>query len=160
MNIALWSDHRGVYVGRHLLNWFAQSEHAVIDVGGHAERPSDYPDVAFAVGQRVSAGLADFGVLVGGTGIGMAIAANKIPGIRAALVHDEIGAEMSRRHNDANVLCLAADMLGPRIIDSIMQKWLATPFERGRHERRVRKLGIIERGDDPTGVTDPASISD
>jgi len=160
MKIVLGADHRGIDVGRHLLNWFSQSEHEVIDVSGHADRPTDYPDVAYAVGHRVAAGSADLGVLVGGTGIGMAIAANKIAGIRAALVHDEIGAEMSRRHNDANVLCLAADMLGLRIIDSIMQKWLVIEFEKGRHERRVRKLASIERGHAPAGVADSVALSD
>ncbi len=160
MNIVVGADHRGVDVCRHLLNWFGQSEHHAVDVSGHAERPSDYPDVAYVVGRKVVGPDADRGVLVGGTGIGMAIAANKIPGVRAALVHDEIGAEMSRRHNDANVLCLAADMLGLRIIDSIIQKWLETEFELGRHERRVRKLTVIERGGDPTDVSDAASISD
>lgn len=160
MNIVVGADHRGWDVCRHLLNWFGQSDHNVIDVSGHVERPSDYPDVAYAVGQRVTCGEAERGVLVGGTGIGMAIAANKIVGVRAALVHDDIGAEMSRRHNDANVLCLAADMLGLRIIDSIMKKWLEVDFEMGRHHRRVSKVTIIESGGDPTGVGDPASVTD
>lgn len=160
MTIVLGADHRGVDVCQHLLNWFAQSEYAVIDVSRRTERPSDYPDVAYLVGRHVVDGRADRGVLIGGTGIGMAIAANKMPGVRAALVHDEIGAEMSRRHNDANVLCLAADMLGLRIIDSIMKKWLVADFELGRHERRVRKLAAIERGSDPAEVIDPASVPD
>jgi len=97
------------------------------------------------------------GILICGSGIGMSIAANKVGGVRAALVHDEVSADMSRRHNNANVICLPADMLGPRIIDRIVKTWLDTPFEGGRHERRVQKIAAIERGDSPSSVADNSS---
>ncbi|RMD62319.1 MAG: RpiB/LacA/LacB family sugar-phosphate isomerase, partial [Planctomycetota bacterium] len=100
---------------------------------------------------------ADRGVLICGSGIGMCIAANKVKGVRAALVSDELSAEMSRRHNDANVLCLAADLLGDRLIERIVEIWLATPFEGGRHARRVAKIAAIERGEDPRSVQSAAS---
>ena len=92
------------------------------------------------------------GILVCGSGIGMCIAANKVKGVRAALVHDELTAEMSRGHNDANVLCLSADLLGQRLIEKIAEVWLGTAFQGGRHERRVRKIAAIENGQDPAKV--------
>jgi ribose 5-phosphate isomerase B len=94
----------------------------------------------------VSTGEVDRGILVCGSGIGMCIAANKIPGVRAAPCHDDLTAEMSRRHNDLNVLCLSADMLGERLIDRLVEVWLDTPFEGGRHSRRLEKITELERG--------------
>jgi ribose 5-phosphate isomerase B len=91
-------------------------------------------------------------VLICGTGVGMAIAANKVKGVRAAVVHDELTAEISRSHNDANVLCMSADLLGQRLIEKIVDVWIATPFAGGRHARRVHKIEAIERGDDPASV--------
>jgi ribose 5-phosphate isomerase B len=104
----------------------------------------DYPDFAIDVATAVREARADRGILICGTGIGMCIAANKVPGIRAAPCHDSITAEMSRRHNDANVLCLSADLLGEELIDRMVRIWLETPFEGGRHARRVEKITRFE----------------
>jgi len=119
--------------------------HEVVDVGSHTPDPVDYPDIALLVGRKVADGEVDRGILVCGTGLGMCIAANKILGVRAAPCHDDLTAEMSRRHNDLNVLCLSADMLGERLIDRMVEIWLNTPFEGGRHARRVEKISALER---------------
>jgi ribose 5-phosphate isomerase B len=100
-------------------------------------------------------GQAQRGILIDGSGIGMSIIANKLPGIRAAICHDELTAEISRRHNDASILCFAADLLGDELIRRIIDAWLLTPFEQGRHSRRVEKLANLERqlfGTDPEGI--------
>ena len=120
--------------------------HEIIDCGSHGEDAVDYPDIAAEVARRVSTGTADRGILLCCTGVGMAIAANKVPGVRAATCHDEVTAEMSRRHNDLNVLCLSAEMLGPEVQETIVRTWLATPFEGGRHARRVAKITALEAG--------------
>jgi len=156
MKIAIGADHRGADVVMQLTTELQNDGHEVLTVGICDARSCDYPDMAYPVANAVATGDAEFGLLVCGSGIGMSIAANKVTGVRAALVHDEIGAEMSRRHNNANVLCLSADMLGQRIIEMIVRKWLATEFEGGRHLRRVNKISAIERGEDPTLVTEPA----
>jgi ribose 5-phosphate isomerase B len=120
-------------------------QHEVVEVGATDAESVDYPDVAAAVAQRVSRGEADRGILICGTGIGMCIAANKFPNVRAAPCHDDLTAEMSRRHNDLNVLCLSADMLGERLIDRMVEIWLTTKFEAGRHARRIEKITELER---------------
>jgi ribose 5-phosphate isomerase B len=144
MNIAIGSDHRGVEAKRRLVASLQQQGHTVTDVGTNAQESVDYPDLAFEVAQRVSKGTAERGILICGTGIGMCIAANKLRGVRAAPCHDSITAEMSRRHNDANVLCLSADLLGEELIDRMVRIFLETPFDGGRHARRVEKIGKIE----------------
>jgi len=154
MKIAIGADHRGTEVRSHLGEALRVAGHEVIDMGTHETRACDYPDAAFLVAKAVAGKSVDRGILVCGTGIGMSIAANKVDGIRAALVHDEIGADLSRRHNDANILCLSADMLGLRIIDRIIKIWLATPFEGARHQRRNAKITAIELGHDPSAVID------
>jgi ribose 5-phosphate isomerase B len=146
MRIAIGSDHRGYTVKAKVIELLHKLQHEVIDVGPDGSESVDYPDVAFEVGRRVSAGDAERGILICGSGIGMCIAANKIPGVRAAPCHDDLTAEMSRRHNDLNVMCLSADMLGVRLIDRMVEIWLATPFEGGRHARRVEKITQIEQG--------------
>ena len=113
--------------------------------GTATNEPVDYPDVAAEVARRVSRHEVDRGVLVCGTGLGMCIAANKFPGVRAAPCHDDLTAEMSRRHNDLNVLCLSADLLGERLVDRMVELWMNTPFEGGRHARRVEKIAELER---------------
>ena len=118
--------------------------HEVIDCGSHGEEAVDYPDIAADVARRVSEGSVDRGILLCCTGVGMAIAANKLPGVRAATCHDEVTAEMSRRHNDLNVLCLSAEMIGPEVQDKLIQTWLTTQFEGGRHARRVAKIAALE----------------
>ncbi|HZZ79807.1 MAG TPA: ribose 5-phosphate isomerase B, partial [Gemmataceae bacterium] len=104
----------------------------------------DYPDIACVVAKQVSAHEVERGILICGTGIGMCIAANKFPGVRAAPCHDDLSAEMSRRHNDLNLLCLSADMLGEKLIDRMVEIWLRTEFEGGRHARRVEKISQLE----------------
>ena len=117
-----------------------------VDRRGHFSADAvDYPDIAAEVARKVSHGEVDRGILVCGTGLGMCIAANKFPGVRAAPCHDDLTAEMSRRHNDSNVLCLSADLLGERLIDRMIEIWLTTPFEGGRHARRVDKITALEQ---------------
>ncbi len=159
MRIAVGADHRGSGVIKHI-NLILQSEGCqVIEPGTVCEgRTCDYPDLAYPVASAVAEGRADRGILICGTGIGMCIAANKVKGIRAALVHDELGAEMSRRHNDANILCLAADLMGASVIERIVQIWLRTEFEGGRHARRNRKIASIELGQDPNAVGDEQCV--
>lgn len=159
MRIALAADHRGSDAYRHLFDHLIREGHRVDDCGLRIDRNCDYPDMAYPVAKAVAEGRADRGILVCGTGIGMCIVANKVDGVRAACVHDEIGAEMSRRHNDANVLCLAADFLGIRIIDRIVEKWLAAGFDGGRHARRVQKVIAVEQGKDPTTVGDDTAVA-
>jgi len=146
--IVIGADHRGITAAR-LTAQHLTSEGLEARILGECDGPSDYPDQAWLVGQAVASGEADKGILICGTSIGMAIAANKIQGIRAAVVHDELTAQLSRAHNDANVLCLSGDLLGQRLIEKIIDVWLATEFEGGRHARRVEKIARIERGQDP-----------
>jgi ribose 5-phosphate isomerase B len=144
MKIAIGSDHRGFEVKRRIIAVLQQMGHEVEDVGPHSKDSVDYPDYAFQVGLAVSEGRAQRGVLICGTGIGMCIAANKVKGVRAAPCHDSITAEMSRRHNDANVLSLSADLLGEELIERMLRIWLETEFESGRHARRVEKITRFE----------------
>jgi len=144
MKIAVGSDHRGFVVKRKIVELVTRLGHEVLDVGAHCEDAVDYPDIAIPVANAVSTGGVDRGILICGTGIGMSIAANKVRGVRAAPCHDDITAELSRRHNDANVLCLSADLLGERLIDRMIEIWLRTEFEGGRHARRVDKIRRIE----------------
>jgi ribose 5-phosphate isomerase B len=146
MKIAIGSDHRGFEVKRRLAAVLAGLGHEVLDLGPQGRESVDYPDFAFQVALAVGEGRAERGILVCGTGIGMCIAANKVRGVRAAPCHDSITAEMSRRHNDANVLCLSADLLGEELIERMVRIWLETPFESGRHARRVEKITKFETG--------------
>lgn len=145
MRIAVGSDHRGFGVKSKIIELLRGMGQEVIDDGVFNTESADYPDVAAIVASRVSKQEIDRGILICGTGIGMAIAANKFPGVRAATCHDDLTAEMSRRHNDVNVLCLSADMLGERLIDRMIEIWLKTDFEGGRHARRIEKIVEIER---------------
>ena len=147
MRIAVGSDHRGFAIKGKVVKLLQRLDQEVIDVGPQTAESVDYPDIAGIVGSQVSEGRVDRGILICGTGLGMCIAANKIPGVRAAPCHDDLTAEMSRRHNDLNVLCLSADMLGERLIDRMIEIWLTTEFEGGRHARRVEKIaGMEQRG--------------
>lgn len=150
MKIAIGSDHRGFEVKRRLVVLLRHAEHEVLDVGTGSDDSCDYPDYAFLVGRAVSEQKVDRGILICGTGIGMSISANKIPGVRAALCHDSITAEMSRRHNNANILCLSADLLGDELIERMTRIWLETAFEGGRHIRRLEKIMRFERDEDAT----------
>ena len=145
MRIAIGTDHRGFAIRAKVAELIRKLGHEVTDVGTFSPDAVDYPDIAADVAHRVSHKEVDRGILVCGTGLGMCIAANKVHGVRAAPCHDDITAEMSRRHNDSNVLCLSADLLGERLIDRMIEIWLNTPFEGGRHARRVEKITAIER---------------
>ncbi len=148
MQIAIGCDHRGYQVKTKIVELLKRLEHTVIDVGTDDTASVDYPDIAADVAHRVSKGEADRGILICGSGLGMCIAANKVPGIRAASCHDDLTAEMSRRHNNLNVLCLSADMLGEKLIDRMVEIWLKTEFEGGRHARRVEKITELEQEND------------
>ena len=147
MRISVGSDHRGVHVKTKLLELLEQLGHDVSDVGTDSTESVDYPDIAARVARQVAQHAADRGILICGTGIGMAITANKFAGVRAATCHDELTAEMCRRHNDVNVLCLSGDMLGERNLQGMVQVWLETEFEGGRHARRLEKIARFERND-------------
>ncbi len=159
MKVAIGSDHRGTEARIHLQELLKRQGHEVVVYSVNDGKSCDYPDVAYPVSRAVADGAADRGILICGTGIGMSIAANKVAGVRAALVHDEVGADISRRHNDANILCLSGDMLGLRIIDRIVLTWLRTEFEGGRHARRISKIHAIERGQDPGSVAAGSTVA-
>jgi len=146
MRIAIGSDHRGYDVKHRIVALLQRLSHEVTDFGPEGSESVDYPDFAFRVAEAVSTRRVDRGILICGTGIGMCIAANKVRDVRAAPCHDSITAEMSRRHNDANVLCLSADLLGDELIDRMVRIWLETDFEGGRHARRVEKILRFEHG--------------
>ena len=145
MRIAVGSDHRGVDMRAKLIELLARLGQEVVDVGSHGHEDVDYPDIALVVARKVSSHEVDRGILICGSGLGMCIAANKVPGVRAAPCYDDITAEMSRRHNDLNVLCLSGDMLGERLVDRLVEIWLTTPFEGGRHARRLQKIAELEQ---------------
>lgn len=155
MKIAIGSDHRGFETKRRLENQLRRMGHEVIDVGTNSTDSCDYPDFAKMVAEAVGQGKVDRGVLICGTGIGMCITANKVAGVRAALCHDTITAEMSRRHNDANVLCLSADLLGEELLDRMLRIFIETAFEGGRHARRVSKIVQFEESLKATGCGSP-----
>lgn len=148
MRIAVASDHRGVDMKTKILDMVRTLGHEGSDLGAGSESESvDYPDFASEVAGAVSKGEMDRGILICGTGIGMSIAANKFQGVRAAKVDDSLNAEMSRRHNDANVLCLSADLIGAESLERIIDTFIKTEFEGGRHARRVEKIAEIEAGE-------------
>lgn len=144
MKVAVGADHRGFALKEHLKHTLLTKGIEVIDKGAQSTESSDYPDYALSVGEAVSADQADWGLLVCATGIGISMAANKVPGIRAALVHSPEDAELSRRHNDANVLCLSGMSTSPSQADEILDHWLNSTFEGGRHARRIQKVTDYE----------------
>ena len=148
MRVAVGSDHRGYHVKVRLAQLLRRLGHEVVDEGTDDAESVDYPDYAAAVSCKVAKGQVDRGILICGSGVGMAIAANKIRGIRAATCYDEVIAEMCRAHNDVNVLCLSGDLLGERRIDRIVTLWLSTDFAGGRHARRVDKIRKLEQDND------------
>ena len=149
MKIAIGSDHRGFDIKQQIKAIATELGHECIDVGTSDNNPVDYPDLAYLAATAVSEKQADRAILSCATGIGMSMAANKVNGIRAALCHDELSAQISRDHNDANILCLSADQIGAVLLRKIVEVWLSTEFSGGRHERRVRKITAIEEGNDP-----------
>jgi ribose 5-phosphate isomerase B len=144
MRIAVGSDHRGVELRAKLIEYLEQLGQDVVDAGTHGKEAVDYPDIAASVARKVASREVDRGILVCGTGVGMCITANKIPGVRAAPCHDDVTAELSRRHNDLNVLCLSGDLIGEKLADRLVEIWLKTPFEGGRHARRNEKIAALE----------------
>ena len=150
MRISLGSDHRGVSLVQSFVAQLRGAGHDPVVLGECSGASCDYPDIAWLVANSVAHGEADRGILVCGTGIGMCIAANKVDGIRAALASDELAAQLSRSHNDANVLCLSADLIGPILAKRILDVWMSTSFEGGRHERRLAKITRIEHGQNPS----------
>jgi ribose 5-phosphate isomerase B len=145
MKIALGNDHRGVAAKQRVLAVLAGLGHEVIDLGAHHASSVDYPDYAIPVAEAVAEGRADRAFLICATGHGMCIAANKVRGVRAVNCRDLVDAEMSRLHNDANVMCLSADLLGEDAIERIVRTWLETPFEGSRHARRLEKIAKYEQ---------------
>jgi ribose 5-phosphate isomerase B len=145
MRIAIGSDHAGFELKRHLVGWLQTQGHEVDDLGAYSAESIDYPPVCAAVGLAVTRGRADRGVVLGGSGQGEQIAANKVRGVRAALCHDLYTARMARAHNDANVLSMGGRVVAPALAEEITQVWLATPYEGGRHQRRIDLLTEIEQ---------------
>ena len=152
MKIALGCDHRGALATQALIIHLKADGHEVELVSDMNGAMTDYPDSAYAACSRVARHDCDRAILICGTGIGMCIAANKMHGIRAALAQDELSAQLSRTHNDANALCLSADLLGHTLVKRIVDTWVRTPFDGGRHLRRLHKIEAIERGEDPSGL--------
>jgi len=145
MRVALGSDHAGYPLKEKIKEFLLRSGYEVIDLGASSEDSSHYPLFARDVALAVQRGEVDRGILVCGTGIGMSITANKFRGVRAALCVNEYMARMSRKHNDANVLCLGDRVLGEELALSIVSVWLETPFEGGRHRIRIELIDEIER---------------
>ncbi len=143
--VALGADHGGFALKETLKEFLAGLGYPVSDCGTHSADAVDYPDLAYAVARLVASGEAWRGIVVDGAGIGSAMAANKVPGVRAALCYDHATAVNSREHNDANVLTLGAGLIGANLAKQIVQTWLATPFGGGRHQRRVDKIVEIEK---------------
>lgn len=143
MKIAIAADHGGVTLKQDLAAYVAELGHEVLDQGTNGTESVDYPDFARKVTDLVSTGDAELGILVCGTGQGMAMSANKLPGIRAGVVSDTFSARMIRAHNNANILCLGARVIGAGLARELVQAFLETPFEGGRHERRVGKIEQI-----------------
>jgi RpiB/LacA/LacB family sugar-phosphate isomerase len=140
MRIAVGSDHRGFRYKTLIKQMLEEAGHSVKDFGAHSEAPQDYPDIALAVAKSVSCGESERGVLICSSGVGMSMAANRVKGVRAALCMNEKMAQLSRMHNDSNVLCLGQDLIDEGTMRRIVQAWLTTGFEGGRHSRRIAKL--------------------
>jgi ribose 5-phosphate isomerase B len=144
VRVAIGSDHAGFALKAHMSETLTSLGHDVDDLGTDSEEPVDYPPICAAVGRAVVKGEADRGIVLGGSGQGEQMAANKIRGVRAALCNDLYTARMSREHNDANVLSIGARIVASPLADEILTLWLTTPFEGGRHERRIAQIAEIE----------------
>lgn len=152
MRVAVGADHAGVTLKTHITQLLDERQLAYHDFGPISEESVDYPDYAVAVARSVASGESDVGILICGSGIGMAIAANKMRGIRAAPVTTTAAAKLARQHNDANVLTLGARALGVDDALAIVEAFLATPFEGGRHQRRIDKIAALEAADQSKGT--------
>ena len=144
MNVAIGSDHAGYRLKEELKQLLKEDGHTVTDLGTDSEEPTDYPPICAAVGRAVARGEADRGIVLGGSGQGEQIAANKVRGVRASLCNDLYTARMSRAHNDANVLAIGARVVASGLAAEIVKVWFQTSFEGERHERRVRQIAEIE----------------
>ena len=144
MRVAVGADHAGYQLKNELAALVGDLGHEITDFGTNSPESVDYPDIALAVARAVADGRADRGLLVCGTGIGTSIVANKVPGVRAALCHDTFSARATREHNDSNVLCLGARVIGPSLAAEVVRTWLGAGFAGGRHARRVNRIGEIE----------------
>ena len=144
MRIAIGADHAGFALKQHLVETLRTLGHDVDDQGTHSEESVDYPEICAGVGRAVAEGRAERGIVLGGSGQGEQIAANKVPGVRAALCNDLFTARLSREHNDANVLSMGGRIVAPGLADEILELWLTTDFEGGRHQRRVDLITAIE----------------
>ena len=145
MRVAIGADHAGFPLKQRLIGTLERLGHQVDDRGTHDETPIDYPPICAEVGRLVASGRADRGIVLGGSGQGEQISANKVRGIRAALCNDLYTARLSRAHNDANVLAMGGRVIGFGLAEEILTLWLATAFEGGRHQRRVDQITEIER---------------
>jgi ribose 5-phosphate isomerase B len=145
MKVAIGADHGGYHLKEDVIKFITELGHEVMDLGCDCPDAVDYPDYAISVCDKVVAGEADRGILICGTGIGMTIAANKIPGIRCALVHDMFSAKATREHNDSNVLAMGERVIGPGLAQEIARIWLETEFSGAqRHANRIRKVSTLE----------------
>jgi ribose 5-phosphate isomerase B len=144
MRVAIGSDHAGFELKQHLVQSLANLGHDVDDLGTDSTEPVDYPPICADVARRVAKGEAERGIVLGGSGQGEQIAANKVRGIRAALCNDLYSAKYSRLHNDANVLSIGGRVVGTGLADEILGVWLSTEFEGGRHVRRIEEIAEIE----------------
>jgi ribose 5-phosphate isomerase B len=147
VRVAIGSDHAGFQLKVDLAGYLEEAGHEVVDLGNHSEEPVDYPIFCLMVARAVVSGSADRGIVLGGSGQGEQIAANKVHGIRAALCHDVYLARLSREHNDANVLAMGGRIVAPTLAREIVRVWLTTPFDGGRHTARIEQIGRIERGE-------------
>ncbi len=160
MRLVIGSDHAGFVLKQEVVRHLEQGGHQVEDVGTYSEEPVDYPPICADVARRVVRGDGDLGMVIGGSGQGEAIAANKVHGARAALCHDEYTARLARRHNDANVLSVGARIVATELTLDILDVFLATGFEGGRHVARIDELAAIEAEEaaaPPPGIVSPPS---
>jgi len=157
MRVALGVDHRGFGIKAELLRMLEARGHSVLDLGTHSPDAVDYPDSAAAVGEAVASGRAQRGILVCGSGVGASVAANKIRGVRAAVCHDTYSAHQGVQHDDMNVLCLGAGIIGLSVMEELIEAFLAATFHahEERYVRRLRKVEALERGERLPGVTSP-----
>jgi len=149
MRVAIGADHAGYELKRHLVDTLGELGHAVEDLGTHSTEPVDYPPICAAVAVAVVTQRVDRGIVLGGSGQGEQIAANKVIGARAALCNDLFTARLSREHNDANVLAMGGRVVAQGLADEILTLWLATEFQGGRHQRRLDQIADLERQEQP-----------
>ncbi|MCM3651493.1 ribose 5-phosphate isomerase B [Metabacillus litoralis] len=144
MKVAIASDHGGMNIRKEIILLMKEMNIEYVDLGCECTTSVDYPDYAIPVAEKVASGEIDRGILICGTGIGMSITANKVKGIRCALVHDMFSAKATREHNDTNMLAMGERVIGPGLARDIVKIWLTTPFEGGRHEKRINKIETYE----------------